>query len=180
MPHVLSLCFLRPAPRTQSTHERALQLVPGADFWRDLQCFSSRSPSQGSRGPPRAPRGGAENRQKNGPGFITLFSRKSAQVVPSGGPVKGSLEKSRVLDRLRPGSGASGQEIGFRAGFQPDSDKENLKIGIPAGRSQARRDFPDLNPAEIRPGNSISGPEALLGNVRKHVHLFYRPYVQRG
>ncbi len=49
--------FLRPAPKTQSTHEGALELVSGADLWCNLHSFSSRSRSQGSRGPPWAPRG---------------------------------------------------------------------------------------------------------------------------
>ncbi len=48
---------LRPAPKTRSTHEWDLELVSGADFWRNLHYSSSRSPSQGSRGPPWAPRG---------------------------------------------------------------------------------------------------------------------------
>ena len=44
-------------PKTQSAHERDLELVSGADFWRNLHYFSSRGRSRGSRGPPRAPRG---------------------------------------------------------------------------------------------------------------------------
>ena len=46
----------------------------------------------------------------------------------------------------------------FRAGCRPDSSRESIKIGPPAGRRPE-------NPAEIRPGNPISGPEALLRNI---------------
>jgi hypothetical protein len=61
-----------------------------------------------------------------------------------------------------------GRKSGFRAGFRPDSDKEDLKIGPPAGRRPAGGpigSFPDKNPAEIQPESSISGPEARLHNI---------------
>ncbi len=55
--------FLRSVPKTQSATEWDLDLVSGADFWRNLRSFSSRGRSRGSRGPPCAPRGrqSAEN-----------------------------------------------------------------------------------------------------------------------
>ena len=59
-----------------------------------------------------------------------------------------------------------GRTSAFRAGFWPDSYRESTEIGHPAGRRPAGggryRYFPGSSPAKIRPGRSISGPEALL------------------
>jgi hypothetical protein len=64
--------FLRPAPKTPSTHERALEVVSGADFWCNLLHFwaGARPKAPGARRGPQ----GAENRQKNVAGFIILSS----------------------------------------------------------------------------------------------------------
>ncbi len=57
----------------------------------------------------------------------------------------------------------------FRVGFGPDCYRESLKIGPPDGRRPAGGPiflcFPGSSPAKIRPGSSISGPEALLRNI---------------
>ncbi len=71
--------FSRPAPKTQSTHERALELVSGGNCWRNLHDFSSRSPSQGSQDPPWAPKGPKIGR-KSGAGFIILSCIRSAHI----------------------------------------------------------------------------------------------------
>ncbi len=57
----------------------------------------------------------------------------------------------------------SGWKSGFQTRFRPDSNRESLKIGPPAGRQKAGRRadflrFPDRNPTEIRQGSPISGP----------------------
>ncbi len=60
-----------------------------------------------------------------------------------------------------------GRKSGFRAGCRSDN-RESLKIGPLAGRRPAGGPIvrlPDGNPAEIRPGNPMSGPEALLRNT---------------
>ena len=66
----------------------------------------------------------------------------------------------------------SGPESVFRAGLRPAANRENLKLGPPAGRKPAGGPILKLsrlesgrNPAEVRPGNKISGPEALLRNI---------------
>ncbi len=80
---------------TKSAHERALELVSGADVWCNLHSFSSR----GSRGPPRAQRGrkSAKNpgpdlscyrRVLRGTSQIEEVLRKTSQRVrvPAKGP----------------------------------------------------------------------------------------------
>ncbi len=55
-----------------------------------------------------------------------------------------------------------GRRPGFRAGFRPDSNQESLKIGPPGGLRPAGGPNFRLSlvePAEIRPGSPISGPE---------------------
>ncbi len=54
-----------------------------------------------------------------------------------------------------------GRRSGFRAGFRQHPNRETLNIDPQAGL----RSFPDWNPAELRPGSLISGPEALLHNM---------------
>ncbi len=58
----------------------------------------------------------------------------------------------------------SGRKSGFRAGFRPDSSRESLKIGPPAGGPILR--LSQLESGRIKPGSPISNPEALLRNVR--------------
>ncbi len=73
-----------------------------------------------------------------------------------------------------------GRKSGFRAGCRPDVNRENSKIGPPACLPPAGGPiwgFPDQNPAAIRPGNPMSGPEAPLGNIGKaasETYLFFR------
>ncbi len=62
--------LLRPAPKTQSTHERALELVSGADFRRN-QHFVEPEPVPGLPGPAVAPKG-PKIGQNPGAGFIIL------------------------------------------------------------------------------------------------------------
>ncbi len=63
--------------------------------------------------------------------------------------------QGRMRIEMRPmlRNGASGPDIGLPgAGFRPDSSWDRLKIGFRPALQ---------NPAEIRPGNPISSPEAL-------------------
>ncbi len=53
----------------------------------------------------------------------------------------------------------AGRKSHFRTGFRPDSKSENHKIG--------RRDDVEAFPTRMRPGRSISGPEALLRNINR-------------
>ena len=53
----------------------------------------------------------------------------------------------------------------FRASFRLDSDRESFKIGLQTARRPALWrivKLPRKNPTETKPGNLISGPEALL------------------
>ncbi len=57
-----------------------------------------------------------------------------------------------------------GQKSGFRAGFRPDSHRENIKISSPAGRSVGFDAF-RLASGRTPSRKPISGPEALLHNI---------------
>ncbi len=76
--------------RIQSCNEMALELVSGADFRCDLHYVPSRSPSKGSRGPPRAPMG-RKSEKKNRAGCISLSSLRSAQQVVDVGTFSAGL-----------------------------------------------------------------------------------------
>ncbi len=71
------LIFLRSVPKTQSAHEWDLEVVSGADCWCNLDHFSRRGRSWGSRGPLWSPRG-RKSAQKPRTGFIILSSLRSA------------------------------------------------------------------------------------------------------
>jgi hypothetical protein len=69
----LSCCFLRPAPKTQSTHERALYLNSGAEFLvQPALCFEP-GPFHGLPGPAASPEG-PKIGQKTGAGLISSSS----------------------------------------------------------------------------------------------------------
>ncbi len=57
-----------------------------------------------------------------------------------------------------------GQKSGSRAAFRTHSNQEVIKIGPQAGRRPAGGLILKLSRFRIRPGNPISGPEALLRN----------------
>ena len=57
-----------------------------------------------------------------------------------------------------------GQKSGFRAGFRPDSNRESIKIGPPAGLRPGGGAIFEALPTRIRPK---SGPEARF-LARKH------------
>ncbi len=62
-----------------------------------------------------------------------------------------------------------GRKSAFRARFWPDCYRKNTEIGLrPAfGRPEGPlQRFPGSSPAKIRPGSVISGPEALLRNMK--------------
>jgi hypothetical protein len=67
------------AGRAGIPHERASELVFGADFGCNLQYLSNRIPSRGLRGPPWAPQG-RKSAEQPGAGSIFLSSLKSAQA----------------------------------------------------------------------------------------------------
>ena len=66
-----------------------------------------------------------------------------------------------------------GRKSGFRGGFRPDSNRENLKIGPPAGRKADSEDVP----VDIQLERPISGPKALLCKIGYHCgrRLFFQP-----
>jgi hypothetical protein len=58
-----------------------------------------------------------------------------------------------------------GSKSGSRAELRLDSCRESFRIGSPAGRRLVGGPILRFSPAEIRPGNTISGPEALLRSI---------------
>ncbi len=61
-----------------------------------------------------------------------------------------------------------GRKSGFRSGCRQDSNQDSIKTGPPAGRRPAGGPivmFSQLESNQIRPGNPICGPEALLRNI---------------
>ncbi len=71
-----------------------------------------------------------------------------------------------------------GQKSSFRAGFRPEFNRENLKIGTLTGMRPAEGPIlklARLDPAEIWPGSPISGPEALLHNIGLAIYIPYDP-----
>ncbi len=108
----------RPTPKTQSPNEWALELVSGADSWRDLRYLSRRSPSQGSRDPPWAPRV-QNSAPKPGAGFMMLSSLRPAQTGrrplknwrSGGGPVAPARPSMATAIAASDGRSTNGQGL---------------------------------------------------------------------
>ncbi len=82
-PQIYHFIFLRPTPKTQSTHERAVELVSGTDFGATCPIFraGARPRTPGARRGPQ----GAEHRPKTRGQIYHFIIHKSAQ--PGGPPV---------------------------------------------------------------------------------------------
>ncbi len=110
------------AKKQQSTHKRALDLVSGSDFERNLHDVSKRIRSRGSRGPPSP-----EGRKSNEEGPVLYFDLP--QGLPSlsmavASPVVAGWTRMRAVHHgHRPGLLRRVHDVA-----QPDVDGETLDL----------------------------------------------------